>query len=294
QGDCASRDRAKRNAPVLQSSRASEQSHGATEPRSPGATEPISSVSFETRTRMTDFPILQSLGFILITAAVAVLLLRLVRVPTIVAYMSAGLLLGPVTGVVEVTPTIELITKVGVALLLFLAGLQLNLASVRGIGRIVAITGSTQVISIYFLGMGIGLAAGFDVAGSAVLGFTVTCTSTVVMLQLLNQRREVRSLHGRIGVGVSLVQDITTVLALTVFAGLGSAAAGDGSRTNALLIAFAGVFALIALTALASRFVLPHLFGRVEKSQETVFVWSLAWCFLFIVIAERAGLSVEL
>lgn len=243
---------------------------------------------------MSGFPILQSLGYILFTAAAAVLLLRLVRVPTIVAYMAAGLLLGPVTGVVEVTESIELISKIGIALLLFLVGLQLSLSSIQGIVRIVAITGTIQVVTIFALGMGIGFAFGFGPAGAAVLGFAATCTSTVVMVKLLGQRREMQSLHGRVGVGVSMVQDITTVLALTVFAGLGSASGGEASGTTAMATAFAGVFALIALTALASRFVLPKLFGTVGRSPETVFIWSLAWCFLFIVIAERVGLSVEL
>src|SRR5690606_115068 len=157
------------------------------------------------------------------------------------------------TGVVEVTASIELISQTGIALLLFLAGLQLNLAAVRGIGRIVAITGTVQVISIFVLGVGIGLLAGFGVAASAVLGFAVTCTSTVVMVKLLGLRREMKSMHARIGIGVSLVQDVTTVLALTVFAGLGTAGTGGGSQTTAMLLAFAGVITLIGLTALAAR-----------------------------------------
>jgi Kef-type K+ transport system membrane component KefB len=243
---------------------------------------------------VSEFPILQSLGYILLTAAVAVLLLRLVRVPTIVAYMAAGLLLGPVTGVLEVTDSIELISKTGIALLLFLVGLQLSLSSVQGIARIVAVTGSIQVVVIFLLGLGIGLLFGFSIAASAVLGFAATCTSTVVMVKLLSQRREMKSLHGRIGIGVSMVQDITTVLAFTVFAGLGTASAGGVSMTRAMLTAFAGVLALIMMTGLAARFLLPWLFTRVEKSPETIFIWSLAWCFLFIVVAERAGLSVEL
>ena len=242
---------------------------------------------------MTDFPILQSLGYILFTAAAAVLLLRLVRVPTIVAYMAAGLL-GPVTGVVEVTPSVQLISQTGIARLLFLVGLQLSIASVQGVARTVAITGSIQVVSIFALGAATGLLFGFDIAAAAVLGFAATCTSTVVMVKLLGVRGEMKSLHGRISVGVSMVQDITTVLALTVFAGLGTAGAGGGSAGGAIGIAFTGVFALIALTAAASRFVLPRLFALVQRSHETVFIWSLAWCFLFIVVADRVGLSVEL
>ncbi|HEX2168440.1 MAG TPA: cation:proton antiporter, partial [Longimicrobiales bacterium] len=243
---------------------------------------------------MADFPILQSLGYILFTAAAAVLLLRLVRVPTIVAYMAAGLLLGPVTGVVGVTHTIELISEIGVALLLFLVGLQLSLSSVKGVVRTVAISGTVEVVSMFALGTAIGLLLGFDPAAAAVVGFGATCSSTVVIVKLLGQRREMKSLHGRISIGICMVQDVTTVIALTLFAGLGSAGEADASIGGAMTMAFGGMFALIGLAALASKFVLPRLFSSVQRSQETVFIWSLAWCFLFIVIAERVGLSVEL
>lgn len=245
---------------------------------------------------MTEFPILQSLGSILFAAAAAVLLLRRFRVPTIVAYMAAGIVLGPVAGLVEVTDSIELISRVGIALLLFLVGLQLSLDSVRDVLRTVIVSGVTQVLGTFAFTFALVLALGQSVAAAAVLALATACTSTVVMVKLLGERREHASRHGRIALGISMVQDLTTILALTALAGVGAAAqsADGGGELRSLAVAFGGMFGLMLLAGGAARFVLPGLFARVERSSETTFIWSLAWCFLFIAVAEAVGLSVEL
>lgn len=245
---------------------------------------------------MTDFLILQSLGYILFTAAVAVLVLRMLRVPTIVAYMAAGLLLGPIGGVLTETATVELIAEAGIALLLFLVGLELSLEKIRGVGRYAVLGGTVQIVFTAAAGLALGLAFGLSLAAAGVVALAVTFSSTVVVVRLLGQKHELSTLHGRVAVGILLVQDIAVVLALTLFAGLRGTGAGTdvGSVIGGVASAFGGMFALAALAASAARWLLPALFRRVRRSPETIFIWSLAWCFLFIVLAELLHLSVEL
>jgi Kef-type K+ transport system membrane component KefB len=245
---------------------------------------------------VTDFLILQSLGYILLTAAVAVLVLRTLRVPTIVAYMAAGLLLGPIGGVLTETATVELIAEAGIALLLFLVGLELSLDKIRGVGGYAALGGTLQIVFTSAAGLALGLAFGLPLAAAGVIALAVTFSSTVVVVKLLGQKNELGTLHGRVAVGILLVQDIAVVLALTLFAGLrGTGESADvGSVVGGVAGAFGGMFALAALAASAARWVLPALFRRVRRSPETIFIWSLAWCFLFIVLAELLHLSVEL
>jgi Kef-type K+ transport system membrane component KefB len=241
---------------------------------------------------MTDYLILRTLGPILFTAAIAVLLLRLVRVPTIVAYMAAGLVLGPLTGVLEATESLEVIAEAGIALLLFLVGLELSLDHIRGVGRVVVIAGTLQIIGTTVIAWGLATLLGVPATEAVVIGLGATFSSTVVVVKLLDQRRQMTSLHGRIAVGILLVQDAAVILTLTLFAGLGES---DLTSVAASLVkAFAGLLALAALSALAAKFVLPRLFGWAERSSETLFVWSLAWCFVFILAAEALHLSVEL
>lgn len=247
---------------------------------------------------MTDFLILRTLGPVLLTATVAVLLLRLVRVPTIVAYMAAGLLLGPVIGLLDVTEPLELISETGIALLLFLVGLELSLEHIRGVGRVVLIAGAVQIAATAAIAWGVASLLGVPPAEAAIIGLAATFSSTVVVVKLLDQKRELTALYGRIAVGILLVQDAAVVLTLTLFAGLRSTETGTGadiaSVATGIFAAFGGMAALAAASALAARFVLPRLFGWAVSSAETLFIWSLAWCFLFIIAAESLHLSVEL
>ena len=245
---------------------------------------------------MTDFPILQSLGYILLTAAVAVIGLRAIRVPTIVAYMAAGLVLGPIGGVLTVTDSVHLIAEVGIALLLFLVGLELSLEKIRGVGRVAALGGAIQMGITALAGWLVATAFGLPLASALVIALAVTFSSTVVVVKLLGEKRDLGALYGRIAVGILLVQDVAVAVALTLFAGLQTPEAGSGAASvvRSVAVAFGGMFVLAIAAAIAARWVLPRVFTWVRTSPETSFIWSLAWCFLFILAAEAMHVSVEL
>jgi Kef-type K+ transport system membrane component KefB len=247
---------------------------------------------------LTDFPILKSLGYIIVTAAIAVLVLRRLRVPTIVAYMAAGLLLGPVTRLLTVSETVELISETGIALLLFLVGLELSLDHIRGVGRVAVLGGTAQILLTALAGWALAILFGLGIGEAVVLAMAITFSSTVVVVKLLGEKRALAALYGRIAVGILLVQDVAVVLALTVFAGLGGGAGGDEGGATAVATglgaAFGGLLVLAAIAALAAKWVLPRLFGWASRTADTAFIWSLAWCFAFILAAELVHLSVEL
>ena len=239
--------------------------------------------------------ILRDLGIILVTAAAFALLARPLRIPSIVAYIFAGLLLGPVSGLLEVSEGVELASEVGIALLLFLVGLELSFSVIRHLGRVAAVGGTVQVVVSAALGAGIGLALGFSPAEAAFLGVALSFSSTVVVVKLLEQRGDLQDTYGRITLGILLVQDLLVVVVLTFVSGLeGGAGAGLVEMATDLLVAFGGMGLLVAVAIGASRWVLPGAFRWIGASAEATLVWSLAWCFLLILGAEELGLSVEL
>ncbi len=246
---------------------------------------------------MTDFPLLLDLGLILTAAAAVGLLARAVKVPLIIAYMLAGLLLGPATGWVHETESLELVSEVGVALLLFLVGLELSLQKIRTVGAVAVVGGVAQLAITGLLAWGLALGLGFDAVVAGLLALGLTFSSTVVVVKLLDRRGELDSTHGRIAVGILLVQDVAVVVALTLLAGLEDPA-GAGVDVEmigrGLLQASVGMAALVAAAFVAIRYVLPPLFGWLSESLEALFVWSLTWCFAFILAAEMLGLSVEI
>lgn len=244
---------------------------------------------------MTDLAVLRSLGYLLVAAALATLLSRPARVPTIVAYIATGLVLGPVTGLVDFSEALEITAEVGIALLLFLVGLELSLDKIRDVGRVAVVAGVGQVVFTAAGGFGLSLLLGFGVMESVFLATALTFSSTVVVVKLLKEKEELGSLYGRIAVGIFLVQDMVVIVVLTLLSGLGSP--DDltlGSVGIGVAQAFGGMILLLAAALLSSRFALPRVFGWIAVSPEGLLVWSLAWCFGFVVAADALGLSAEI
>lgn len=244
---------------------------------------------------MTEFPILRDLGLILVSAAGVTLLARRVGLPHIVAYLVAGLLIGPAFHLVHAEGSVELTGEVGIALLLFLVGLELSVERIKDVGRPAIVGGTIQLAASLTIGYGIGLLLGFGQGRSAIFAIALALSSTVVAVKLLGQARALQSLHGRLAIGILLVQDLAAILALTVIAALGggqalTAAEGALQLGRTML----GMLLLLGIAAASARWLLRPLFSRVVGSAETIFVWSLCWCFLFIVAADVLRLSHEI
>jgi Kef-type K+ transport system membrane component KefB len=244
---------------------------------------------------MFELPIVRDLGLIVVVGAACLLIGKRLRTPSIVAYIVAGLLLGPVTGLITASETVDLIAEVGIALLLFLVGLELSLARIRDVGKVAVVAGLGQVVFTAAGGLVLALVLGFDWMASLFIATALTFSSTVVVVKLLDQKGELNALYGRIAVGIFLVQDLVVIVILTFLAGLGDAEqfrAGD--MAGGLVVAFLGMGGLLAVALLSSRYVLPRLFGWVASAPEPLFIWSLCWCFLFVLGAEALNLSLEI
>jgi Kef-type K+ transport system membrane component KefB len=242
-----------------------------------------------------ELPIVRDLGLIVVVGALCLILGQRLRTPSIVAYIVAGLLLGPVTGLIEASEAVDLIAEVGIALLLFLVGLELSLARIRDVGKVAVVAGIGQVIFTAAGGLGLALLLGFGVMESVFIATALTFSSTVVVVKLLDQKGELNVLYGRIAVGIFLVQDLVVIVILTFLAGLGEAdqlQAGD--MAGGLAVAFGGMAALLAVALLSARYILPRLFALVAGAPEPLFIWSLCWCFLFVLGAEAMNLSLEI
>ncbi len=242
-----------------------------------------------------DLQLLLNLGFIVITAATFAFVGKLIRMPTIVGYILAGIVLGPVLQLVELDHSLELISELGIALLLFLVGLELSFAKVKDLGRVALILGGIQVLLTATGGMLVAHFMGFAPMESIFLGGTVTFSSTVVVIKLLDQKGVMNRLYARISVALFLAQDIVVIAALTVLTGFG------GSEPLApieLLInfgkAFGGMAVLLILALIAARYLLPKPFAWAARSPDTVFIWALCWCFLVVILAHQFHLSVEI
>jgi len=215
------------------------------------------------------------------------------RQPVLIAYIAIGIVAGPaVLGVVTAHDQIALLAQVGVAVLLFVVGLKLDLQHVRHIGPVAVATGLGQLTFTIIIGFVLLLVMDRGWVEALYVAVALTFSSTIIIVKLLSDKREIDSLHGRIAVGFLIVQDLAVVLAMMVMSALrGNASGGSllelaGSLTLRICVAGVAMYLLM-------RFVLPRIVGRMARSQELLLVFAIAWGTSLAALGEWAGFSKE-
>src|SRR5882757_369007 len=221
------------------------------------------------------------------------LLAHFFRQPLILAYLIAGFLIGPFgIGWVKSQESISIISELGLIFMLFMIGLEIDLKKIVRAGRVILIAGGGQLVGGCVLGMlffaGIGLSMGGGRFDALYLCIACALSSTVIIVKVLYEKRELDTLPGRITLGVLVLQDIFAILFLAVQPSL------DNLQVSVILISIARVGALVATALVLSRYVLPWLFHQIARRPELILLGALAWCFLIGEIAERLHLSREM
>ncbi len=228
---------------------------------------------------------------LVIAATVGAVAVRL-RQPVLIAYIVVGVLVGPAGfELVRAHDQIDLLAQIGVAVLLFLVGLKLDITHVRHIGPVALATGLGQLGFTILFGFLLTLATGREVMEAIYVAVALTFSSTIIIVKLLSDKRELDSLHGRIAVGFLIVQDIAVVLAMMSMSALrGAADAGAWEVAGSLL---ARVSAAALLMFVLMRHVLPGVVRAMARSQELLLVFAIAWGTGLAAMGDWAGFSKE-
>lgn len=226
-----------------------------------------------------------------ITTAAGLVAIRL-RQPLIIVFIVVGILVGPVgAGWVDADSTIELLARLGIAILLFLVGLRLDLHLVRSTGPVALATGLGQVVFTSVFGFVIAIALGMDTVTALYVAVALTFSSTIIIVKLLSDKRELDQLHGRIAVGFLIVQDIVVVLVMIALTAFGTPT-GDNLPVSIALTVGKGVGLLVGV-GLLMRYVLPWLLHIVARSQELLVLFGVAYAVSVAALSEWLGFSSE-
>jgi Kef-type K+ transport system membrane component KefB len=243
--------------------------------------------------------LLSSIGLSIAVAAAFAFGASKLKQPPILAYLAAGMLVGPEIGLRWITDhgTIEVISEIGLILLLFIIGLEMDIKKLRASGKPVILTGLLQFGFCAAMGFAFFYGLGFRLGQPEALGgpfglfytaVTAALSSTMIVVKLLYDKFELDTLPGRITLGVLVFQDIWAIIVLVLQPNL------DNPQLAPLAASFGKGGLLIAISILASRYLLPSLFQSIAKVPELVLVGSLAWCFVMSGGAHAAGLSREM
>lgn len=243
---------------------------------------------------MTAFAdIFAQLAVVLAFSAAAGAVALALRQPLIVAFIFSGVLLGPAAlGVVVASDEIDLLARIGISVLLFVVGLRLDPELVRSLGPVALATGLGQVAFTATIGYALALLLGLSGMQALYVAVALTFSSTIIIVKLLSDKREIDSLHGRIAVGMLIVQDVLVIIAMIGLNALAATgAAPDGERLAEVLL---GGAAFVAVLWAAARWVLPPLTHRLAGSQELLVLFAVAWAVSLAALGEGVGVSKEI
>jgi len=221
------------------------------------------------------------------------LLAHFSRQPLILAYLIAGFCIGPFgAGWVKSQESISVISELGLIFMLFMIGLEIDLKKIVRAGRVILFAAGGQLLGGCLLGVlffaGIGLSLGGGHFDAVYLCIACALSSTVIIVKVLYEKRELDTLPGRITLGVLVLQDIFAILFLAVQPSLANL------QVSVILLSIGRVAVLVAAALLVSRYVLPRLFHQIARRPELILLGALAWCFLVAETAERLSLSREM
>jgi Kef-type K+ transport system membrane component KefB/voltage-gated potassium channel Kch len=216
-----------------------------------------------------------------------------VRQPLILGYVLAGVVLGPHLGLGVVTDetSIELISEIGLILLLFIIGLEINVPSLAQAGRSMAVSGLLQVplcAGLAWLAFGPLSATTGGRFDRLYLAVALSLSSTLIVVKLLFDKLEMGTLAGRLTLGILIFQDLWAIAFLALQPSLHALQPGP------LLASIGAGTALVASAVVLSRLALPPLFRAIARSHELVLITAIAWCFLVAGTAGSLGLSKEM
>jgi len=216
------------------------------------------------------------------------------RQSVLLAYLVGGFLIGPnCLEWIKSDDSIGAISELGLIFLLFMIGLEIDLKKIASAGRLITVTAAVQILAGTALGILVARMAGIPMGAgqgwdALYFGVAGALSSTVIVVKVLYDKRELDTTAGRLTLGVLVLQDLAVILFLAVQPSL------DSLKISAIVLSVVKVVGLVLSALLLSRFALPPLFRHVARLPELVLVGALAWCFLLGEFAHQLGLSREM
>ena len=228
------------------------------------------------------------IGVVIIIATVFAYIAKSLKQPLIPAYILTGVILGPVLGLITNTDVITTLSEIGIAFLLFIVGLEMDIRKLKHVGMVASLGGIIQIVSVFTIAFIAALLLGFIVLESVYLALVIAFSSTMVVIKLLSDKKEIDTLHGKIIIGILLLQDIVAIMALSVLATL-----SEFSFIVLSLSILKGLIALLIALAIG-KYIFPKLFTFAAKSQELLFISAVSVSLLYSIFFNYLGFSIAI
>ena len=233
---------------------------------------------------------------VIVLATILGMFAQWLKQPTILGYIVAGLLAGPL-GLLELanTDVLDVLAQIGITFLLFLVGMEMRFEDLKYVGKPALLTGIGQILFTSVIGFGIVRFLGFDLLPALYISIALTFSSTIIVIKLLSEKNALESLYGKIVIGFLLVQDFVALGAIIFLSGLQAGPTLDSIPYGQIGITFLKGGALLVITFLVGKYIMPWFLHKAGRSQEILFMISLAWGLGLAALAAHPslGLTIE-
>lgn len=241
-----------------------------------------------------EIPILQDIVIILGLSIVIILVFQKLKLPAILGFLLAGIIAGPhAFNLISSQHDVELLSEIGIIFLLFVIGIELSLKGLASIKKIIFLGGGLQVGGTILATAGISTALGLPLNTSIFLGFLFSLSSTAIVLKLLQEKGEISTPHGKIGLGILIFQDIV-VVPMMLFTPLLAGETPNILTTVGIMIL--KILLVLVIVYILAQYVAPKIFGWVvkTKNQELFILTVVVFCFGVAWLTSTVGLSLAL
>lgn len=232
---------------------------------------------------------------ILVVAAIVSIIFKIIKQPAILAYIVTGIIIGPLGLLpIENKEVVRSMAEIGVALLLFMLGLELKINDLKSVGKVALITGVGQIVFTSIIGFLIITSLGISFVPALYVAMALTLSSTIITVKLLSDKKDINSLYGKISVGFLLVQDVFAIMALIVLSGFAQVETSF-SLFNIGWVLLKGLILFLVVLFLSIK-VFPAIIDKIARSPEVLFLFSIAWAFGLsaFVSSPAIGFSIEI
>ncbi len=233
--------------------------------------------------------LLLDIGYVILSATILAIIAKALKQPLIVAYVLAGIIIGPYgMRLITEKEVINVLAEFGIALLLFMVGLELDFRRLKDVGKVSLTCGLGQISITFITGFLLAKYLLIDMNGYTELwafyvAFALTISSTMIVVKLLSDMNELDTLHGKIVLGTLLVQDIVSIIVLASLSSL------DGFTPVDIISPMLNGVALVSIAVVSAKYVGPQIMSYVSKSTEILFLFALSWCLIFSFISLEMG-----
>ena len=239
--------------------------------------------------------LLLDITFLMAVAGLCSILLVRLRMPTIIGYLVAGIVLGP-TMLPELSvesDTVYMLSSLGIVLLMFYIGMELNLREMRRIGSFTIIVVTIEMAMMVLIGYLVGMSLGLGPVTSIFLGAIISGTSTAVVVGVIHSLKLIGTQVAKAAIGITVLEDIGQVIILTLAAPL---LVGQSPTLNSTATMVVMIVVFIALSIVLGVTFIPKMLDWIGKryTGETLLIVSIALCFAMALISSTIGLSIAI